>query len=436
MGRSHATDNKQAQAALFLIQREPSCNVNARDRKAKTPLMLASKHGLVEVMAALMVKGARVGAVDNYGHRALHHAIHNKQTQAVLFLIQRELLWDVNARDRRGKTPLMLASMHGLVEVMAALMVKRVEAVDNDGATALHHAIHNKEAQAALFLIQREPSCDVNARDSKGKTPLMLASKHGLVEVMAALMVRGANVEAVDNDGHRALHHAINNEETQAVLFLLRRDTPCDANALDSQGNTPLMLASKHGLVEVMEELLANGADFADVQDDANMVRSLRHFMAPSLIARILSKSRAIFDATQAGREARRDAAKKGLPRHEQEEKVLDATPAFLKDRVKRGLVLPTVVVASSPSPVEIPFDAKIKWSFGGSMLTYTFPQSEEEEKLAAERMTEELVGVTQQVVENGLSDELFKELLDMMVPSGGEHFGCVLERWEAWQRI
>jgi hypothetical protein len=77
-----------------------------------------------------------------------------------------------------------------------------------DGFSPLHAAIGNLKERAALFLTRNVPHIDVNVRWLEGKTPLMLAAQRGMLEVMKALMAKGAQVDQQDNEGRTALIYA------------------------------------------------------------------------------------------------------------------------------------------------------------------------------------------------------------------------------------
>ncbi len=65
----------------------------------------------------------------------------------------------------------------------------------------------------------------------------MLAADHGWVEVMEKLVIAGAEVEAGDEEGRRALHYAFDGPSEPALLFLIQQG--CDINVSDIEGQTP-----------------------------------------------------------------------------------------------------------------------------------------------------------------------------------------------------
>lgn len=97
----------------------------------------------------------------------------------------------------------------------------------------------------ALLLIEQHPPGTLNVHDNEGVTPLMWAARKGRLDVAEKLMAAGAEMEAADEDGRRALHHAILTKHEAVALFLIQRG--CDVHG-QGHDRTPFMLAVDHGL--------------------------------------------------------------------------------------------------------------------------------------------------------------------------------------------
>ena len=97
------------------------------------------------------------------------------------------------------------------------------------------------------------PPQDVNAKDSKGRTPLHHAAEFGEKDEVRALIAGGAPVNAQDNSGYTPLHFV----EDRDVAELLIAGGAL-VNAQNNSGYTPLHLVENR---DVADLLIAKGAD-------------------------------------------------------------------------------------------------------------------------------------------------------------------------------
>lgn len=143
-------------------------------------------------------------------------------------------------------------------------MIKRdpqlVFSKDEDGFTPLHLAAASGNKEIVEVLLAA--NADVNSKDNAGSTPLHQAStargQHR--DLFDLLSARDANVNAVDKHGLTSLHYATLADNPDAVIWLLNHGA--NANCRDTEaGESPLILAAAQGHKEVVELLLAHGAD-------------------------------------------------------------------------------------------------------------------------------------------------------------------------------
>lgn len=108
---------------------------------------------------------------------------------------------------------------------------------------------------------------DVNAKDENEHSALMLAAYNGHHHVIAWLIEKGAEVDAVDGMNRTALMFASTGPFSKAVEVLLQAGA--DINAKDNEEQwTPVMMAAAEGQLEVVQLLVANGADLTMVDVD------------------------------------------------------------------------------------------------------------------------------------------------------------------------
>lgn len=155
---------------------------------------------------------------------------------------------------------------------------------------------------------------NVEARDERGRTALILAALSGHIGTMRVFFEAGAQLDARDTGRRRwpALMHAVDADKAASVLALL--DWGADPDASEESGYTALMMAASRGDRQVGEELLARGAnpeaelflgftalDYAIGYGHASVVRMLLD-AAPQLRQRGNAARRSVLDlAKRAG---------------------------------------------------------------------------------------------------------------------------------------
>ena len=98
----------------------------------------------------------------------------------------------------------------------------------------------------------------MNARSHGGNTPLHLAAWKGHIDVLHLLVENGADLEAQNNDGERALHSAANYGNLPFIQELISR-YHVDINARDNYGITALRFARMNGHTKIITFLESNG---------------------------------------------------------------------------------------------------------------------------------------------------------------------------------
>ena len=81
-----------------------------------------------------------------------------------------------------------------------------LDAKDELGWTALHHAVSKGHLEVAKLLLDR--GADVDLADKKGRAPLSFAAANGHLDVAKLLLDRGADVDVRDEWGRTALDRA------------------------------------------------------------------------------------------------------------------------------------------------------------------------------------------------------------------------------------
>jgi hypothetical protein len=179
-------------------------------RKRFSPLLKAAEAGDVGKIEKLVARGEDINARDKRGRPALHLAIWKGHSDAARLLIERGA--DVEARD-----------------VAKGALV--------GGQTPLHLLCRVTATSAGLVRALLCKGADVNARDSRGWTPLMWAAASGHGKIVKLLIEHAADVNLRDthenNEGHTALMHTYH---LGIIKLLLRHGA--DPNVRNDRGLT------------------------------------------------------------------------------------------------------------------------------------------------------------------------------------------------------
>jgi ankyrin repeat protein len=192
------------------------------------------------------------------GFTALHIASMKGHALFVQFLLS--IGAQINALDRSGSTPLMLATRAGYDDVI-------LELVSNENCNIHLESIHGHSA--IQFAAQRY--CNnwnvlTSLIDHGCKLPqthtasLMRSAAREQTSLHLSILVNaGGNVNASTASGHCALHDAALLGGMDVVTYLL--DHGADVNVKTNNGERPLHMAAKRGRCDVVRLLLERGAN-------------------------------------------------------------------------------------------------------------------------------------------------------------------------------
>jgi len=164
---------------------------------------------------------------------------------------------DVNARDERGCTALMWASMFGYREVAQALLDKGA-----DVGYTLKSASQNGHLEIVKALLMK--GADVR-RD--GGESLIRASENGHLDIVKMLLAAGVDVSSPCRDGGESLNggesliRASVNGHLEIVKVLLDQGVYVNTRGRFDRWQTPLLWAAANGHVKVVEFLRAKGGE-------------------------------------------------------------------------------------------------------------------------------------------------------------------------------
>lgn len=124
---------------------------------------------------------------------------------------------NLNAQNRLGETPLMLAAINNHVE-LAKVLIEHGADVNRAGWTPLHYAAANGHRDMIRLLLENDAYID--SESSNGTTPLMMAASSNSPLAVKLLLEEGADPTLVNDGNASALDIALSKENPQSVFYI------------------------------------------------------------------------------------------------------------------------------------------------------------------------------------------------------------------------
>ena len=231
-----ARDSKGRDALTLAVEKDDLSTIVAllkgsgklADRAAGA-LKSAASQNHFEALKAMLDHGVDVNQAGKDGSTALDTAIQRGATDTVRFLLERGA--DPNHKDAEGVTALMHAVERGdrdMIQAVAEKAGANINERNSKGETALMLAVLARSADLAKPLV--DAGSDVNAADFEAITPLMSAAAAGNSDLVQLLLDKGADVHVKDAQGETALSLARKNEHTETADLLIKAGAPDENN--------------------------------------------------------------------------------------------------------------------------------------------------------------------------------------------------------------
>lgn len=174
-------------------------------------------------------------------------------------LFQSKHIEDIDITDDDGRTALFHAVQNSHPTAVRYLLVNGANPnfVDSIGVTSLHVAAATGRADIINTLLSR--GADISIQDQYGNTPFDYAFENGNYIILSMLTGDGVDINRHLQNGSTLLISAIKNNDEEKLKYLLAAGA--DINQKDANGYTPLMLAGYNGRKRMVDILLELGAD-------------------------------------------------------------------------------------------------------------------------------------------------------------------------------
>ncbi len=177
---------------------------------------IAIKRDDAATITQLLQRGFDPGTPDPSGQPALVVAVKEPSVNAAKALIN----WPktkVEVRNAADESPLMLASLKGLDDVVAVL-IKRGADVNKTGWTPLHYASTHGHLSVMKQLLDAHAYID--AESPNGTTPLMMAAHYGTPAAVKLLLEAGADTTIKNQQNLTAIDFARRNNRTESAELI------------------------------------------------------------------------------------------------------------------------------------------------------------------------------------------------------------------------
>ena len=209
-------NNMHAALSIAKIGINPNSPVNtSRDSRVgnlPTLFHLACERGDIHIVKEFISQGASISLADSNGLTPLHYACN-------------------------GFRPASISNMK--------------DDPDPDQGENTDVEIQSKQLEIVRWL--KKCHADINARDERGYTPMLIACLYGNVALAQWLLDRGADIDIKDNSGLSVIHLACESGCTPLVKWLLQ-EVHIPSKELDSSCSHDILMrhAAKSGNVELL----------------------------------------------------------------------------------------------------------------------------------------------------------------------------------------
>jgi ankyrin repeat protein len=216
-----AIEKDQVEAIKKMIKQKVDLNV--KDENEIPAIGVAINKNNERIVKLLIQAGVNCNIEDGNGDFPIGYIIEKKNTPMLKLLLSSKTI-DVNSQDRKGRTPLILCVISKFMEGIELLKKSRamVNEQDENGHLAIMFAILEKDEKALDLLLQFK-DLNLELRDIKGRTPLILSAEQVWEYGVKLLAEKGADSEAIDMEGYSAPAYVRSTlgEEKERILFYL-----------------------------------------------------------------------------------------------------------------------------------------------------------------------------------------------------------------------
>eukprot|EP00347_Sterkiella_histriomuscorum_P006697 403351781 len=236
--------------------------VDNKDLNGNTALHYAAVQGALQLAQLLVSSSASCLVLNKKNMLPLHSCIFSDnlgcwrfilaetEKQKKLQFLGKQIERTIDVKTYHGFTPLMIALEEDADNIFQYLIDSEADlkAQDEEGNTILHRAILLKNQKKAKLVIKR--GANIHIRSFAGETPIMMAVRYGLIEVIRSLVGAGSDLHEKNYRGDSLLHLAARTDQADVIGYLL--DKGLSTQERNREGQKPSDLAVRPGIKEML----------------------------------------------------------------------------------------------------------------------------------------------------------------------------------------
>ena len=187
-------------------------------------------------------------------------AVRQNNLEKIMHLIHQDV--DVDTRDERGRTALLLAVHENYVDIAEALILSGADVNALDDINDSPYLYAGAEGRLEILRMTVAAGADPNSVNRYGGTALIPAAHHGHVETVKYLLTTDVNIDHVNYLGWTALLEAVilgsGGDAHHSIVDMLLR-AGADPNIADNEGISALDHARSKGqksIIQLIEEYI------------------------------------------------------------------------------------------------------------------------------------------------------------------------------------
>ena len=279
----------------LLPRNAPSELVNGADEFQRTAAHIAVETGHLNVISFLHDRDADVNVQDEAGRTPLHLAIIERHTEIARYLLH-VCKASIDYTDDESNTALDYAKHRSMTEWDLRQDVNPTGRHIETGDTALIYAVSRDDVQSALYMVGRLAKIDLNLKNRKGRSALMVACLRGNVETIDMLLQAGADPNASDHQNWTPVMHCFGGNQKHGGEALRRvlQDKSLELEKIPvNKDHTVLAEAVRLFQWDFAKILIQHGADVntRDWEGYPILARAVQRGATPDIVELILHKN-------------------------------------------------------------------------------------------------------------------------------------------------